>query len=219
MPCSPWRGDTRRGGSGRCRLVARSAGDWRAFLHCPRSRVSEGVQFGGNVACLGRAGPLENLVRLPKARLRVGGAAGGQGAPAQAGQRMGFIPATADLAGQVQGAPVTGPGRRQVAADPVQRPCLVERLSLTFPVAEVAVEAQGFFQDLGCARVVPGQPPLRPQVAEDSGLASPVVELAVEAQRFFQGLGCARVVPGQPPQRPQVAEGVGLAAPFAEATG
>jgi hypothetical protein len=44
---------------------------------------------------------------------------------------MGFVPGTADLAGQVQGLPVADPGRWEVTADPVQRPCLVERLSLT----------------------------------------------------------------------------------------
>ena len=74
------------------------------------SRLGEGVEFGGNAGGLGCTDPLEDLPRLPQACLRVGGVAGGQGAAAQAGQRMGLIPGTADLAGQVQGLPVTGPG-------------------------------------------------------------------------------------------------------------
>ena len=84
---------------------------------------------------------------------------------------MGLIPGAADLAGQVQGLPVTRLGPVRVAAGPVQRPHLVERLNLTPPVAEVAVDAQRRLQRPGRARIVPGQPPYGPQVGE--GLASP----------------------------------------------
>jgi alkanesulfonate monooxygenase SsuD/methylene tetrahydromethanopterin reductase-like flavin-dependent oxidoreductase (luciferase family) len=76
-----------------------------------RPRLGEGVQFGGNVTGLGGAHPVEDLSRLPQACLRIGVAAGGQGAAAQSGQGMGFIPGTVDLTGQVQGLPVAGPGR------------------------------------------------------------------------------------------------------------
>ena len=48
-------------------------------------------------------------MHLPQAGLRGGGLASGQGAAAQVGQRVGLIPGAADLAGQVQGLPVTRP--------------------------------------------------------------------------------------------------------------
>jgi hypothetical protein len=54
---------------------------------------------------------MEDLPRLLQPRLRVGGSARGQGAAARAGQRLCFIQGTADLAGQVQGLPVTSLGR------------------------------------------------------------------------------------------------------------
>jgi hypothetical protein len=50
-----------------------------------------------------RAESLENPQRLPQPRFRLGGAAGRQGAPAQAGQRLRLVHGTADLAGQIQG--------------------------------------------------------------------------------------------------------------------
>ena len=40
---------------------------------------------------------------------------------------------------------------REVTADPVQRPCLVERFGLTTPLAEVAVDAQGLLSNWAAA--------------------------------------------------------------------
>jgi len=47
-----------------------------------RSCPAEGVQFGGDIGGLGRADPLEDLLGLPQAGLRVGGVASGLGAAA-----------------------------------------------------------------------------------------------------------------------------------------
>src|SRR5450755_4882033 len=44
-----------------------------------RSRLGEGVEFGGHAGGLGRTDPLEDLPRRPQAGHRVGGAASGQG--------------------------------------------------------------------------------------------------------------------------------------------
>src|SRR5450755_1620065 len=131
----------------------------------------EGVQLGRDAGRLSRADPPEDLFCLPQARLGISGAAGGQGAAAQAGQRLGLIPGAIDHAGQVPCLPVTGRCLVEVTAEPVQRPRLIERLSLTAPVAEVTVDAQGRLQGLGCARVVPGQPPRYPQETEGVALA------------------------------------------------
>ena len=68
-------------------------------------------------------------------------------------------------------------GLCEVTADPVQRPCLVERLGLTASVAEVAVDVQGVLQGLGRGRVITGQPPHGPQVVQGAGLAEPVAEM------------------------------------------
>jgi hypothetical protein len=76
--------------------------------------------------------------------------------------------------GRVQGLPVIVLSLREVIADPVQRPFLVERLGLTTPFAEVAVDGQGLLVGLGRGRVITGQPPYDPQVAEGAGLAEPV---------------------------------------------
>ena len=67
---------------------------------------------------------------------------------------------------------------REVTADPVQRPSLVERPGLAPPVAEVAVDVQGLLQGLGRGRVITRQPPDRPEVVEGVGLAEPVAEVA-----------------------------------------
>ena len=120
-----------------------------------------------------------------------GGAAGGDGAAAQAGQRVSLVQGAADRAGQFQGLPVTPLGLREVTAHPVQRPCLVERLGLTAPVAEVAVDAQGLLQSLGRARVVTRHPPHDPELGEGVGLAEPVAEVPVDAQGLLQASGRA----------------------------
>ena len=59
---------------------------------------------------------------------------------------MSLVPGAGDSAGQFQGLLVTPLSLREVTADPVQRPSLVERLGLTTPVAEVAVDAQGLLR-------------------------------------------------------------------------
>ena len=105
---------------------------------------------------------------------------------------------------------------REVTADPVQRSSLVERLGLTTPVAEVAVEAQGLLQGPGRGRVITRERPDVPQVAEGVGLAVPVAEVAVEAQGLLLGLGRGRVITRQPPHISEAVEGVGLAEPVAE---
>lgn len=69
-------------------------------------RTGERLEFGGNLGGLGRPDPLEELQRLPQHICCLGGVAGGQGAPAQAGQSVGLVPGAADLAGQVQRLPV-----------------------------------------------------------------------------------------------------------------
>jgi hypothetical protein len=80
----------------------------------------------------------------------------------------------------VQGLAVDLLGLREVTADPVQRPALVERLGFAAPVTEVAVDAEGLLGGLGRGRLVPGQPPHVPQEAEGAGLAEPVAEVAVD---------------------------------------
>ena len=85
----------------------------------------------------------------------------------------------------------------------MQRPCLVERLGLATPVAEVAVDAQGLLQGLGRGRVITRQPPHDPQVVEGVGLAEPVAEVAVDAQGLLQGLGRGRVITRHPPHDPR----------------
>jgi hypothetical protein len=89
-----------------------------------------------------RADPLEQLPRLPQQVPGFGAVAGGRGAAAQAGQRLGLIMGAADGTGEVQCLLVTLLGTVKIAADPVQRPFFVERLGFTLPVAEVAVDAQ-----------------------------------------------------------------------------
>ena len=65
--------------------------------------AAQGVQFDGKLSGFGGADPLEDLQRLAQPGFCLGGAAGGQGAPAQAGQCVRLVPGAADLAGQVQG--------------------------------------------------------------------------------------------------------------------
>jgi hypothetical protein len=80
---------------------------------------------------------------------------------------------------------------REVAAGPVQRPFLVERLGLTGPVAEVAEDAQGLVQQLGGGRVITSLPPQDPESAEDPGLAEPVADVTADAQDLLRQLGRA----------------------------
>ena len=67
---------------------------WRAL-----SGPGEAVQFGGDVGGLGCADPLEDVPCLPQVLGGVGGAAAGQGAAAQSGQRVRLVPGAGDLAG------------------------------------------------------------------------------------------------------------------------
>ena len=81
--------------------------------------AGEGVQLGEQVRDLGRSDPLEDLQRLPQEFLRLRGVAGGQGAAAQASQRVRLVPGAGDCAGQVQGLLVTLLSLRDVTAEPV----------------------------------------------------------------------------------------------------
>ena len=65
-------------------------------------RLDQGAQFPGDAGGLSRPYPPGDLHRLPQPVFRLGGMAGGHGAPAQAGECVGLIPEAADLAGQVQ---------------------------------------------------------------------------------------------------------------------
>jgi hypothetical protein len=107
-------------------------------------RIGESVEVGS----LGRADLLEDLQRLLQPACCLTGVAGGQSAPAQAGERVSLVPEAGDSAGQLQGLPVAPFSLREFAADPVQRPSLVERLGLAAPVAEIPVDAQGLLQHL-----------------------------------------------------------------------
>ena len=144
------------------------------------------------------------------------GVAAGQGAPALAGQRVRLIPGAGDGAGQVQGLPVAPLGLREVTADPVQHPSLVERHSLTTPVAEVAVHAQGLVQGLGRGREITRQPPHGSQEEEGGGLTTPGADVAGDAHGLLQGLGRGRVLTRPPPHVPEEVEDVDLADPVAE---
>ena len=104
--------------------------------------------------------------------------ADGQGAAAQADQCVSLVPGVGDSAGQFQGLLVTPLSLREVTVDPVQRPSLVERLGLTIPVADVAVDARSLLQGLGRGRVITRQPPHVPEAVECVGLAEPVAEVA-----------------------------------------
>ena len=101
---------------------------------------------------------------------------GGQGAAAQAGQRVSLVPGVGESAGQFQGLPVTPLSLGKVTVDPVQRPSLVERAGLSAPVADVAVDVQGLLQGPGRGRVITRQPPHDPEIAEGVGLAAPVAD-------------------------------------------
>jgi hypothetical protein len=63
----------------------------------------EGAEFGEYGRGVSRAYPLEYQVCLPQQVLRLGGAADGRGAAAQAGQRVGLAQGTANRAGQFKG--------------------------------------------------------------------------------------------------------------------
>jgi hypothetical protein len=68
-----------------------------------RLLASQRVEFGGYVRSLGRAYPLEHLVRLPQPGLRSRRMPGGQVTAAQASQRVRLIPGAVDLPGDAQG--------------------------------------------------------------------------------------------------------------------
>jgi hypothetical protein len=92
----------------------------------PRSRIGKGVEFGRNVGGPGYADPLEDLQCLPQEDHGLRGIAGGQGAAAQAGQRVSLVPGAGDSAGEFQGLPVAPFSLRDFTADQVQRAGLVE---------------------------------------------------------------------------------------------
>ena len=106
---------------------------WLSSLLLP----GEGIEFGGHASGFCRSDPLEYFPRLPQTGLGFGDPASRQGAAAQTGQRVGFIPRAADIPGQVQGLVVRRLRLIQVAADPVQCPYLVEHLSQSATIAEI----------------------------------------------------------------------------------
>ena len=62
-------------------------------------RAGEGGELGEYGGGFGRADLLEYLLCLPQLGLGLGGVAGGGGASAQAGQRVGLVPGAGDGAG------------------------------------------------------------------------------------------------------------------------
>jgi hypothetical protein len=146
-----------------------------------RSRIGKTFEFGADVGGLRRPNPLEDLQRAAQPVFCLGGVAGRKSAPAQASQRVGLIPGAVDLPGKAQSLLVAGPGPRQVPADPVQRPELVQGLDLTAPIADVAADAQRLLQSPGRPLIVPGYPPHDPQEGKCAGLAAPVADVAVNA--------------------------------------
>jgi len=165
-----------------------------------RLRTGESAEFGANLGGPGRADPLEDLQCLPQSVCRLIGVIGGQNTSAQAGQCVGLVPGAAGLAGQVQGLPVAPLSLREFTADPLQRPCLVERRGLATPLAEVAVDAQSLLQSPGRGWVITRRPPHLPEAEEGVGLALPVAEVAMDAQGLLQHLGT--VARGQPDTGP-----------------
>jgi hypothetical protein len=137
-------------GSRRWRPRGRGASRWR-------SRAGPRVQFGGYVGGFGRADPLEDRQCLPQLVFGLGGAAGGRGAPAQAGQRVRFLQRDAELAGQVQGLLVACPGLAEVTAGPAQRPGLVQSRDFSVRAGDLTGDVQRLLQVPGRARIVPGR--------------------------------------------------------------
>ena len=142
-----------------------SASQWQAgqnFLSAIGVEVSEASDAGplgsgvqaetGMPSCADRGPPGRRCAgAMPWPTVRL---ADGQGAAARADQCVSLVPGVGDSAGQFQGLAVTPLSLREVTVDPVQRPSLVERIGLTIPVAEVAVDAQSLLQGLG--RVITG---------------------------------------------------------------
>ena len=170
-------------------------------------RLGDGVEFGGKAGGLGRADPLEYLQSLPQEGLGLRGVVGGQGAAAQGGQCVSLGPGAGDGAGLFEGLLVAPLSLREVAADPVQRPFLVEHLKLTGMVAEVTIDAQGLVQGLGGGRVIARLPPHDPEVEKREGLAEPVADVTADAQGLPQYLGCGRVITGRQPYVPPIGRG------------
>jgi hypothetical protein len=84
------------------RAMAPSAGFPGEVRQHP-SLPGQRVQFGRHGCGFGRADLLEDGQRLPQPGFSLGSAAGGQGAPGQAGQGVSFVPGDGNGAGQVQG--------------------------------------------------------------------------------------------------------------------
>jgi hypothetical protein len=83
-------------------------------------------------------------------------------------------------------------GLREVAVDPVQPPSLVERLGLTAPVADIAVNAKGLVQGLCCGRVLARQPPYATEEEEGVGRAEPVARSREMARACSRASAAAR---------------------------
>ena len=113
-----------------------------------RSCPGESVQFGGDASSLGRTA---DRWKISWACQRLASAAVVWPA-ARAGLRVSLTQGAGDPAGQVPGLPVMCLGPVEVTAEPVQRPQLVEHLSLTVPVADAAVDAKRRLLGLSRAR-------------------------------------------------------------------
>ena len=139
---------------------------------CGWPGLGEGGQFASDVVGSGGADPLEDVQGLPQDDRGLGGVAGGQGAAAQANQRVRLVRWAVNDAGQVQRLPVARLGLREVTGDSVQRPALVERFGHTTLNADVAGDVQGLLQGRGRGRVLTRRPPHEPQLVEGTGLVT-----------------------------------------------
>ena len=112
-----------------------------------QSVIGEGAELGGD-ACWPRRRRSAGRSRCACRRLawRAGGVAGGQGAAAQAGQRVGLVPGAADLAGQVQGLLVTRLAWSRSPRTRCSVPVSLSASASAAPVAEVAGDAQRLLQ-------------------------------------------------------------------------
>jgi hypothetical protein len=132
---------------------------------------------------------MEDLPRLLQPRLRVGGSARGQGAAARAGQRLCFIQGTADLAGQVQGLPVTSLGRVSGSRAPAAGSSAGLVMLATLSARVVACRGRGQADD--------GLPGLRAELEDGAELGAADAGVAHQGQEldlFFQQPGLFVVV-------------------------
>jgi hypothetical protein len=114
----------------------------------------QGFQLVDQVLSVGHADPLQDLQCLPQQALGLRGMAGGQGAPAQAGQRVRLTGGAGHIAGQRQGLLMAFLRRGELTAEPVHRAALIEGRDLIAPVADVAEDAERLVQGLPRGRIL-----------------------------------------------------------------